>query len=112
MKTMALIHDDYMMEIMTITELCVCLSAWLTGRYLERINLRMEVISAQISVPLDIAEQIYGIVYIAPYLDNINEALLVSRAPFCLPFLISDQGSLLSKVWQAHEHRRSREQMH
>jgi hypothetical protein len=37
----------------------------------------MEVISSQISVPLDIAEQIYGIVYIAPYLDKINEALLV-----------------------------------
>lgn len=77
-KTMALIHDDYMMEIMTITELYVLLlSQLLIDRYLERINLRMEVISAQISIPLDIAEQIYGIVYIAPYLDNINEALLV-----------------------------------
>lgn len=37
----------------------------------------MEVISSQISIPLDIAEQIYGIVYIAPYLDKINECLLV-----------------------------------
>eukprot|EP01127_Copromyxa_protea_P014743 TRINITY_DN4159_c0_g1_i1.p1 TRINITY_DN4159_c0_g1~~TRINITY_DN4159_c0_g1_i1.p1 ORF type:complete len:1135 (-),score=208.60 TRINITY_DN4159_c0_g1_i1:144-3341(-) len=66
---MAVIHEDYLLEVMTITEL-----------YLERVALRMDVIAAQTSCPLDIMEQVASLCYIAPFLSTIDELLKLRDA--------------------------------
>lgn len=67
---------------MTVTEL-----------YLERIALRMEVIAAQVSCPLDIMEHVAGVCYIAPFLSTVDELLkvwncLFLRWPFSYEMLL------------------------
>lgn len=96
-RAMALINEDYMFEVLLMAEL-----------YCSRILLRLEVIAAQVSCPLDIVEQVYGLCYIAPYLDKVTELIKVSIFFLLLAHpCASDSRPFCCQIWSKYALRRS-----
>jgi vacuolar protein sorting-associated protein IST1 len=67
-KVIALVHEDLMVEALAIVEV-----------YCETIAVRLDIIAAQISCPLDMHESISGIIYAAPYFEHSPELAKIAR---------------------------------
>jgi actin len=67
-RVINVIHEDYMQEILGMLEL-----------YLEAISVRLDIIAAQMSCPLDVKEAVCSVCYATPFLENSPELVKLRR---------------------------------